>query len=161
MSANFYDMIFVEDNLLPFIRKGMPITATNDSVCINGLGKYRIFNEIKEINDNDNIEEKFEEYSARAPWIGRENDGITYIYRAQINEDNLNFEEFNADYTYLHLKAKPTDRITILNGKIFYRNFIAEEQSALIKFTKNTVLRVEKDEGLIIIELVDGKFICR
>ena len=44
MSANFYNMIFVKDNFLPFYRAGIPIVLEDDWVFINGLGKYRIFN---------------------------------------------------------------------------------------------------------------------
>lgn len=161
MGANCFNMIFLDDNLLPFIRTGIPVFMLNNIVTINGLGKYRVFRKPESIEDKDDINEVFKDYSDSTPWFGKENDGIMYMYRAEIDEDNLNLVEYNENYIYLFVKAKENERISVLNGKLFFRNFIDGEQIALIRCEEATVIRIEKEDGLIMVELVDGKFICR
>ncbi|MBE5812075.1 MAG: hypothetical protein E7314_00275 [Clostridiales bacterium] len=161
MKANFYNMIFIEDNFLPFHREGIPISLKDKYIHINGLGRYRIFHKPEEIKDTKNLEENFKDYSLKEPWVGEEKEQL-YLYRAQINEDNLEFEKCNDEKNiYLQINTKPDDMITILNGKIFFRSIIDDKQIALVKFTENTMLTIEKEEGLIMIEFVDGDFICR
>lgn len=160
MNANFYNMIFLEDNFLPFHRLGIPVDFNDKHICVNGLGRFRVFHKPRIIEDNTKLDEVFKEYPLDAPWIGEKN-GKFYLYRAQINEEYLDFEKCEEDFTYLQITVKQEDMITVLNGKIFFRNFINGEQVALIKFSKHTMLTIEKDEGMIMIELVDGKFVCR
>ena len=62
---------------------------------------------------------------------------------------------------YIYIDTIDEDIITVMNGKIFFRFFDGNKQNALVKFNEGTILHIEKDEGLIIIELVDGEFICR
>lgn len=159
MSVNFYNMIFVEDNFLPFYRQGIPVDFNDKHIRINGLGRFRVFHKPRKIEDNK-LEENFKEYPLDAPWVGEKN-GKFYLYRAQINEEYLDFEKCEEDFIYLQVTTKEEDMITVLNGKIFFRTFINGEQVALIKFSEHTMLTVEKEEGMIMVELVDGKFICR
>jgi len=161
MRSNCYSMTFFDDSVIPFIRTGIPVFMLNNFVTINGLGKYKVFKRPESIEDNDNIDEVFKEYSDSTPWFGKENDGVMYLYRVGINEDSLNLTDVNDNYKYLSVKAKEDERISVLNGKIFFRNFGNGEQTALIRCEECTVVRVEKEEGLIMVELVDGKFICR
>jgi len=160
MDVNFYNMIFVEDNFLPFYRKGIPVIIKDKHVCINGLGRQRIFKKPEKIESDVKLEEVFKNYLPSEPWIGEEKDKF-YLYRAQINEEHLDFENCKDNFTYLQVTAKESDDITVLNGKIFFKNFINGEQVALIKFLENTMLTIEKDEGMIMVEIVDGKFVCR
>lgn len=160
MHANFYNMIFLKDNFLPFYRAGIPISLTDTHIIINGLGKYRIFNKPEKVEDRNKLADIFKDYSLKSPWVGEEK-GKCYLYRAQINEDYLEFEKCENKFTYLQITAKEDDKLTVLNGKIFFRNFINDEQIALIRFSENTMLTIEKEEGLIMVEIVDGKFICR
>lgn len=161
MKANFYNMIFWEDNVIPFIRQGMPITMADNVACINGLGKYRVFKKPELIEDDDIIEEVFKDYSSFSPWYGKESDGIMYLYRAEIDEDSLNLIECTKNYKYLHVECQEDERVSVLNGKVFFRRFENGKQSALVRFEECTVMRIEKQEGLIMLELVDGEFICR
>lgn len=161
MKVNCFEVVFEEDNLLPFIREGIQVLMKNNYFDLNGLGRYRVFRCPEEIEDDDLIEEKFKDYSESDPWLGQESDEMMYLYRVQINENNLNLEKCTKDYKYLCVTTKYGDDITILNGKIFFRNFYDNNQRALIRFDEGTILRIEKEEGLIIIELVDGEFICR
>ena len=160
MSTNFYNMIFIEDNFLPFYRPGVPIDFKDKYICLNGLGRFRVFYKPQKIENNTKLDEVFKEYPLDAPWVG-EKDGKFYLYRAQINEEYLGFEKCEEDFTYLQITAKEEDMITVLNGKIFFRTFINGEQVALIKFSEHTMLTVEKEEGMIMVELVEGKFVCR
>lgn len=160
MSINFYNMIFVEDNFLPFYRQGISIELVDTYISINGLGRHRIFRKPEIIEDNSNFDEVFKEYSSKEPWVG-EKKGKFYLYRGQINEDYLDFEKNEDKFTYLQITTKEEDTITVLNGKIFFRNFVNGEQIALVKFAANTMLTIEKNEGIIMIEFVDGKFVCR
>lgn len=161
MKSNFFEVNFLDDNLLPFIREGIHVSMKDNYFCINGVGKYRVFRKPEEIEDNDIICEKFDDYLPSDPWLGQESDEKMYLYRAQINEDNLSLEKCTKNYKYLYVIAKNNDEITILNGKIFFRNFDDINQTALIRFDEGTMLTIEKDEGLIMIELEDGQFICR
>ena len=160
MSINFYNMIFVEDNFLPFYKQGIPIELVDTYVSINGLGRHRIFRKPEAIEDNSNLDEVFKEYSLKEPWVG-EKKGKLYLYRAQINEEHLDFDKYEDKFTYLQITTKEEDIITVLNGKIFFRNFVNGEQIALVRFAENTMLTIEKTEGIIMIEFVDGKFVCR
>lgn len=160
MKCNFYYMEFIEENMLPFIREGVPLEESNGIIYLNGLGKYRVFREIEEINLEDSIEERFANYKESIPWIGRE-EGIVYLYRAGIDENNLNLGKCSDNAKYLCIQAKKDDFISVLNGKIFFRDFAGDNQTSLIKFNEGTILHIEKEEGLIIVELVDGEFICR
>ena len=132
----------------------------NTYISINGLGRHRIFRKPEIIKDNSNFDEIFKEYSSKEPWVGEKN-GKFYLYRGQINEDYLDFEKNEDKFTYLQITTKEDDAITVLNGKIFFRNFVNGEQIALVKFAENTMLTIEKTEGIIMIEFVDGKFVCR
>ena len=161
MKANFYEMTFFEDNVSPFVRTGMAVEMANNIITINGLGKYRVFKRPEEIGKNDIIEEKFIDYHNSTPWLGQENDGIMYLYRAQIDENSLNLVEVDKDYSYVIVNSKENERITVLNGKLFFRNFINGDQSALIRLEECTMIRIEKEEGFIMVEFVDGKFISR
>lgn len=161
MKANCFEVVFYEDNLLPFIREGIHVSMKNNYFVLNGLGRYRVFRCPEEIEDNDLIEEKFKDYSESDPWLGQESDETMYLYRTQINEDKLHLEKCNKDYKYLYITTKYEDDVTTLNGKIFFRKFEDDKQTALIRFDEGDILRIEKEEGLIIIELVDGEFICR
>jgi hypothetical protein len=161
MKVNCFEVVFEEDNLLPFIREGIQVLMKNNYFDLNGLGRYRVFRCPEEIEDNDIIEEKFSDYLGSDPWLGQESDKKMYLYRMQINENNLNLEKVTSEYKYLYITTKYDDDITVLNGKIFFRNFYDNNQMALIRFDEGTILRIDKEEGLIMIELVDGEFICR
>lgn len=161
MKANFYTMTFFNDSVVPFVRVGMPLTMFNSIATINGLGKYRVFRRPEVVEDLNNIEEIFKDYSNNAPWFGKEADEIMYLYRAEIDDYSLNFVECNDKYKYVYIKSKENERVSVLNGKIFFRNFIDDEQTALVRCEETTVIRIEKEEGLVMVELVDGKFICR
>lgn len=161
MKANCYTISFFEDSVIPFIRTGIPVIMLNNIVTINGLGKYRVFRKPESINDDDSFENVFEEYPVSVPWFGKENDGRMYLYRTEIDEDSLNLIECRSNYSYAYIKAKENERISVLNGKVFFRNFIDGEQSALLRVEESTIIRIEKEEGLIMVEFVDGQFICR
>ena len=161
MSANCFNMMFLDDNFIPFIRIGMPVFMSNNIVTINGLGKYRVFRKPESIEDKDCINEVFKEYSDSTPWFGKENDGIMYMYRVGIDEDSLNLIDYNKNYSYLCVNVNENERVSVLNGKIFFRNFVDGEQIALIRCEEATVIRIEKEDGLVMVELVDGQFICR
>lgn len=161
MKANFYTMTFVNDSVVPFVRVGMPLTMYNSIATINGLGKYMVFRRPEVVEDLDKIEEIFNDYSDNTPWYGKEADQIMYLYRTEIDEESLNFTECTNKYKYVYIKAKENERVSVLNGKLFFRNFYDGEQTALIRCEEATVIRIEKEEGLVMVELVDGKFICR
>ena len=161
MSANFYTISFFEDNVIPFIRIGMQVPMTNDFLTINGLGKYKIYTTPETIENLNNLDEAFKDYTPSIPWVGKENDGKIYLYRIGIQEDRLNFVKTDGTYKYAYIKAKSDEEISVLNGKIFFRTFIDDEQTALIRCEEATMIQIEKEEGLVMIELVDGNFICR
>jgi hypothetical protein len=161
MKPNFYYLTFLEDYLLPFIREGIPITIEEGSMFINGLGKYKLFKDIIDVKDEDVIEDKFSDYSINTPWIGKESNNVNYLYRTSINESDLNLESNEDEVKYLYLDLTAKDMVSVLNGKIFFRFFDKDKQNTLVKFNEGTILHIEKEEGLIIIELVNGEFICR
>lgn len=161
MKTNCFNMIFVDDNFIPFIRNGIPVTIKNNFVTLNGIGKYEVFRKPESIKDDDIVDEVFKDYSNSAPWLGKENDGMMYLYRIDIDENSLNIIDNTNKYKYLYVEALESEHISVLNGKIFFRCFIDGKQKSMIRCEEATVVRINKEETLVMIELVDGDFICR
>lgn len=161
MKANCFNMIFIDDNFIPSVSNGIPVVMTNNFVKLNGIGRYEVFRKPESIEDNVAIDEVFRNYSNATPWLGKENDGVMYLYRIEIDENNFNIIDNKDKYKYLYIEALENERISVLNGKIFFRCFDGGKQNALIRCEEATVIRIEKEEALIMVELVNGNFICR
>lgn len=167
---NCYNFIIKDGRV--FHRKGIPCEGfyNGNKVIINGLGMYRLFKKPVDIDDNcttdEEIVSRFNDYSSSDPWVGRESNGSHYLYGANIDKDHLYLKAPSPekpDTEYVLVRAPMKYEVHVLgSGRIIFRRFDGEDVVALLEINGASMIDLDSDEGLIMIEpLGKGKFVCR
>ena len=150
-----------------FSRKGLPcdgMEAKNGlkRIIINGLGRYRLFQEPPSIANGRKSDEELisavRHYPPSAPWIGCESSGVHYLYAGGVSQNGNLLGQSNAppntDYVLLHTPPDADVRV-MGNGRILFRRYESERGIAMLELSGCAMILVEDDA------MGGGKFICR
>lgn len=167
--ANCYNIIAKDGGRVCY-RKGIPCDCNGNKVIINGIGRYRLFKQPVYIDDTLKTEEEialmFRDYNASDPWIGKQSDGKYYLYGADIDREHLylkapSLDKHNTEYVLIRAHRK-YEIYVLGDASLFFRRFEGDEVVALLEIRGPSMIDLESESGLIMIEpLENRKFLCR
>ena len=167
---NCFTFIFSKTGRV-FQRKGILCDEMkNNTLLMNGLGRYQIFIKPLSIEDgwrDEDLIKAFAHYERKHPWLGQESDGRMYIYSMNIIRENYYLKPYDKDgahVDYVFIEASGNCNIRYLgdNGQLLFRRFEGDKQYTMFALDGGGMLRYSDGETDIMLEyLGDGCFVCR